>query len=1058
MKVPSRIFAIGGAGKAITYELLESDWVLDSVLEPRPNARSVEVTIIDTAEEEINRDLERIQEIRNNIHERKQKLREEHTTGRPGEINIEYLPITRNLQLHDRNDLIGEDAVPRITSGNGMDEEDWWLDHRHIDENLDFATGVVRRRGLGKGLYYKAYAEDDDISTAIDLPNKGEVAVIAGLGGGTGSGLLLDLVQDLKQSQRTAEVTLFAVLPNDSEGDAENANAFAALSELEHLSLTNENLFKDRILIPIDPTGFGGKKSNLLQSEDALVEFDRAAIYLIASYYNMMDMEDPFADAPSYAPFTIGVPQVLRYNVDAIQEAKGSLNQIIERKFDALEAEEELYERCEQFINDHFGLNDDATAELNDRDVSSLESRLDSVRSLIEVDLFQELEYESVDIVNSILADAAGETDAVDEQIDILGGAIRAGSAQTSDDRDNFVDSVDQQLLNVVQADLRNLAHRKELLGRLRGIEDRHVSNTLGYLLGVEEEGINAGVRINRLETRVEEAENRQEELAQKLTARETELEDQREQQRQEIERQIDSWEREVEPLYEEYEELASLSVEAELDSLEQALDTYVREMEQAETPDQVEAVSSQSVSQALNNLEMELERTDVAISDTKSDVMEAVMLLSDAKTSFLKSQEESSGLISKLPFKGSKEEEREKAQRDYRMKRNQLQDSEVFGIARTGDSLSLSVEFEGDEFVHAVADEREDLRDDIIDELAFELSDPEPERLRRFEDKLDGGSSFRGLADIAEEAFRAEHGGTDELEAEVERLRTDKAEAEEAAALYNATLDLFEGYNSKRDRFVEAEQEYEELRSGYGEERTTSVSTQEDDYRYVKTIRPRDILQLRDDSDIAESNLFDDTHERQRLRGALEDLAENAYNSQYTGLKKRRLSSDRARYSEMKVVVGVMSRAFDQMGEAADLQNVFEGAYNLNPGSGTTSGFASFGVEAGNSWDVGLGMFVHGVFLDNLRKVMDADGYRAGYQNQDEAEDVDIRVHHTWGLDKGFYVRRKDVLNMENPRDVEFYLNDEQEIVDELLDDYTEKVSTRPSAPAEDEEAVSGE
>ena len=265
MNLPDRIFAVGGAGKAVTYELLGATWVQEAVLQPRPDPRSLTVTIIDTAEEEENRDFERIHELEDEIQETKNRLRDEGGRGRPGEINIEYLPLTRNIQLHDQNDLIGESAVPRIASGKGMDEEKWWLKPEFINENLDFATGVVRKRGLGKGLYYKAYAEDDDVRTAIDLPRRGKVAVIAGLGGGSGSGIFIDLVRDLKQTNRTAEMTLFGILPNNSEGDAETANAHAALSEMEYLSLQGENIFKDKILVPIDPTGFGGKKANILQ-------------------------------------------------------------------------------------------------------------------------------------------------------------------------------------------------------------------------------------------------------------------------------------------------------------------------------------------------------------------------------------------------------------------------------------------------------------------------------------------------------------------------------------------------------------------------------------------------------------------------------------------------------------------------------------------------------------------------------------------------------------------------------------------------------------------------
>jgi hypothetical protein len=52
MNFPDRIFAVGGAGKAIALELLESDWVLEDLLQPQPNPASLTVTIIDTAEGE----------------------------------------------------------------------------------------------------------------------------------------------------------------------------------------------------------------------------------------------------------------------------------------------------------------------------------------------------------------------------------------------------------------------------------------------------------------------------------------------------------------------------------------------------------------------------------------------------------------------------------------------------------------------------------------------------------------------------------------------------------------------------------------------------------------------------------------------------------------------------------------------------------------------------------------------------------------------------------------------------------------------------------------------
>ncbi len=63
MKFPDRIFAVGGAGKAIAMELLESEWVLRGILEPRPDPPSLTITILDTAEGEQNNDKQRIADI-----------------------------------------------------------------------------------------------------------------------------------------------------------------------------------------------------------------------------------------------------------------------------------------------------------------------------------------------------------------------------------------------------------------------------------------------------------------------------------------------------------------------------------------------------------------------------------------------------------------------------------------------------------------------------------------------------------------------------------------------------------------------------------------------------------------------------------------------------------------------------------------------------------------------------------------------------------------------------------------------------------------------------------
>ena len=1056
MNLPDRIFALGGAGKAITYELLDTDWVQEEILEPQPDPRSLKVTIIDTAEEEVNRDLEQIHELEDKISDTKDKLRENQedtSRGRPGEIDIEYLPLTKEIQLHDQNDLVGKEAVPRITSGNGMEEDDWWLKPEYINENLDFATGVVRKRGLGKALYYKSYAEDDNVKTSIDLPSKGKVAVIAGLGGGSGSGIFIDLVRDLKQTNRTAEMTLFGVLPNDEEGDAETANAHAALSELEYISLKDEDIFNDKILIPIDPTGFGGKRSNLLQSSEELVEFDQAVTYLIASYYNMMDMEDPFNNIPSYAPFIIGIPQIARYNVDQIQDAKVFVDDILTAKERAIEAQSDIYDGVERFLSKRWA-SGEPEGELHDADLTDLESRLDEIKSLLNFDLFEELNYESVSIYKDVISQAESESDEIVDQIGVIRGSIKAGTTQLRGDSDQFVDSTDKQLGDVVQTGLKRITQRKEILHKLRGIEDSQIQTTISYLIGLESDNVNPGVRLNQLETKLEEAEDRKERLESDLEKAEQELEEKRQQRKEQVSQEVSNWERSARPIYNDYTSAKSVPINAVTDDLTMALDTYAREIENAESIDVVEGVNESQVQSAVNELSSELEKVGVTTSDIKQNINSSLRGLQTIKTSFIKMNAEEGTLESFIPWETSAEEERDDAKRNYKMKKTKVEDKDIFSVSRTGDSLSIESNFDASNLIITVEQEANQRKEDMLTEARAILDDGHPSEIDQLESKIENGASFGTLTDIIEDLIRDELIQDEGVKQRRDELESELETAQDKIDRYDDTTDLFEELNKIREKLLDAEEAYRDHQAEYQEDQRTNVSAGDDSYGYIKTMQPNNILQIREDNDINKSNLLDDATERQRLRSSLEELASKAQQPQYTGIKRRRISNKRSRYTDMNVVVGVLSQAIEDIDDIADLEDEFQEAYHLGSGG---KKFASFPVESGGNWDIALGMFIGGVFLDNLRAEVAADGYHSGYKSKKASEDTDILVHHNHKLDDGWFVSRNKLLNMENQDDVDFFLRDETEIIDDLLGQYQDRTDIAGSDSTEQPENGGG-
>lgn len=1042
MNLPDRIFAIGGAGKAMAYKLLESDWVVDQVLAPRPNPQSVTVTIVDTAQGEENTDRQRVQEYRQRITERQNELRDA-AKGRTGDIEVQYKLITNDIQLDGQIDLLGDDVVPRIAAGNGMDEEDWWLDQSHINENLDFAKGVVRKRGLGKAIFYKAYAEDDQISSYIDLLQKGKVAVLVGLGGGTGSGILLDLVRNLKDKHRTAEITLFGILPNHTEGVEENTNAFAALSELEYLSLTDEQLFKDRVLIPIDPTGFDGKTGNRINTGQFLEELDEAAIYLLTAYYNTQGLEDPFADSPKYAPFTIGIPQVLRYNVEAINEARERTQGILGTKEDALAAEEEVYGEVDRFLSKHYGM-DGPKGNLREMDKTDLRERLDAVRSLTEFDLFAELQYESLSIFNDLLRQAEEESDDITSQIEIVAGSLRAGAVTSGEESQPFVDNIDELLADILERNLKLLGHRKELLESMQAIDENQVRDTVEFLLSVGDQNVNPGVRLNRLETKLENCKSRRTRLENDLADAEEELEALREEQAEEIQRELTDWERSVRSAHEQYLRLDDLPIQSQVATLEGELESYCTEVVNAENEDQVDKVSEAGVTEALDNLGRSLSEVGIEFEQERQRIKGSLPALKRAKQAFHQLNADE-GVVEKFaPWESSTEKNRKEANKDYRMQKNELDNKEVFSISAPGTSFAAEVSYSGEDIRHRADQQAERLENDVLQTVRSTVSSPESHTLDRIRSDLQQGRSIEELKSTVRGFLEDEAAGTGDIRDHKVELETELDDVEAKVETFEQTKSLFQTLNNRRKQYVDKHEEFIQQCNEYGEHDQRSVTTEAEDYVYVKTIQPNDVLRTTGDAGLAESDLFSNRDETQRLESALEELARNARNQQYTGLKRRKFSSDRTRYDDLKIRLAVQSPAINQIpAEAINFEDVFKGAYDLG-GSGkrVQSPFTSWRNEAGDSWDIGISVFINGVFLDNIRKAVGAEGYFDGYNSQKETLGDDILIHHSLGLEEGQYVRRNQTLNMEASDDVEFYLRDEPEVVDDLLNDFVDQVS----------------
>jgi hypothetical protein len=404
---PDQVIGIGGAGKNIVYQLfapsildLESPtelsqedlrgWVIDEVLEPRGLSANhhqqirMDAFVVDTATNEANVDRPRVDRLSELLAERE----DEHPDPVRGP-SLSYVNLVEDATTKARH-LLSENKVQEVSDQTGI--SCWWLDDDMIDPYDDFGGGVLRRRALSKALYGMSQINTNDPLEAIHnaVSSTSDVAMIVGLGGGTGAGTFLDIAKTLKRKHNFPDVTLFAILPHTDEDDDRGANAYAALSELEYLSLTDQNHFENVVLLP-------------QQSDADQDDFDEAIIRTLLNYYTLHpnarnELSVKGSGGPkSFAPFTVAAPQVLQYEGGVIKQAKDRLEEFYADREEMLATESDLHDEVEAFLEayhgdtpgdvygEYEGRGTDSRYSLTETEVTALHNRINDLEELVNL-------------------------------------------------------------------------------------------------------------------------------------------------------------------------------------------------------------------------------------------------------------------------------------------------------------------------------------------------------------------------------------------------------------------------------------------------------------------------------------------------------------------------------------------------------------------------------------------------------------------------------------------------------------------------------------------------
>jgi hypothetical protein len=382
---PDVLVGVGGAGSQIVYEFMEQEWILESAVgvgqfadyEPdKLEAYTVDSAVDDSVHERVDGIQATIEGL---------KDRREGIDNGLIDVSIDHYQMTERFPgtWKQTNVLTAPEDVSDLLDARNMNA--WWFeeDREPLQKMSEegFSGGVYRRRAVSKALFHISEYAGEGVTPPSNVSD--EVVMVAALGGGTGSGTVVDMAAEMDADH----VDLFAVIPTTGEKQKEKTNAFAALSELEHIEINGESPFRTVTLVPY--LGGAGHERQATDEEAAM-----AAVRSIVAHHqgmrgeNLRDMLNTSSQngPPEYSAFTVAVPKSIEYNIEKQDRAKAEIRETLDQKETELVAEANLCDLTSAFLDREFP---DALDEVESPEMDERRQAVVGLRSRVEK-LFEE--------------------------------------------------------------------------------------------------------------------------------------------------------------------------------------------------------------------------------------------------------------------------------------------------------------------------------------------------------------------------------------------------------------------------------------------------------------------------------------------------------------------------------------------------------------------------------------------------------------------------------------------------------------------------------------------
>lgn len=284
-------------------------------------------------------------------------------------------------------------------------------------------------------------------------------------------------------------------------------------------------------------------------------------------------------------------------------------------------------------------------------------------------------------------------------------------------------------------------------------------------------------------------------------------------------------------------------------------------------------------------------------------------------------------------------------------------------------------------------------------------------------------------------------------LEDEIETLESTERKYEEVLELYKDLRDEYQKFVSKHEAF---NRDINRQAERFG---SHAFAEYQPNQHYIHKYMPQDTRRAIEKPSIAETDLFQADWE-QNERGRIQDFTSEVVSRRvsapnYVGLRKRKFGNNDFTFDGTRIHVAKISEALDSSGSDQaqlwigdlDVEEKLNDNYNLDEAGEGVQMYRQWTNENGGPWDVAMTFFIQGLgFLDNLRDVVEKRGYRDGYEAR-QREIHNIALHHSYGLDEGFYAIRREFLDPKQPSEREHYLDTDATTIRHTLTRCLERV-----------------